>query len=437
MIQSQIEKYFVLLLLFITSGCTNGDPTLKFTKKGGESPKKSSPISCLAGGDLVVSNSSSDAVVVLDSTGRYKRTLYNVPNQSETIYGITWVSGRSGVAVSVDGSDRVVVISAADCQVSKVFSNANFSGNLKGLTQLKGGDFLFVESNAIERFTSEAFRVGSNWPMNLQNAGTQLSSTAAGGFVLCSSGSDKVAVYSESGAEVVSRVSGIAGTTDAMGCLELIDGNIAVAWSGTTDTVSIYSSDLSTQVASFSNSSLLSSPEGLAQRANGNLLIVDSGLHHIIELTSNGVFQTVLGGSVLSTPRQLAVVPDAIGPKVNASPAPSLEKGDIVVSNNGSDSVLVLDSAGSFKSVLLDLENSAETPYGLAWSESEKAILVSVDGSDRVVSVKKDSGVASNHITDVNLNGTLQGLTQFSGTGDLLIIESNLLERFTMGALGW
>ena len=104
-------------------------------------------------------------------------------------------------------------------------------------------------------------------------------------------------------------VSGIAGTTAAADCRVLTSGNIAVVWSGTTDTVRIYNSALSTTIASYSNLALLSTPGGIAQRTNGNLLVVDRVLNQIIEITEGGVFVNGLPRSVLSTPEFIEVVP--------------------------------------------------------------------------------------------------------------------------------
>ena len=118
-----------------------------------------------------------------------------------------------------------------------------------------------------------------------------------------------VRTYNAAGTQVFTVSSGIATTNDATGCLEMNDGNIAAVWSGTTDTVRIYSANLGSTVASFSDTSILSTPGAIAQRSNGNLLIVDRVLHYIVEITSSGTFVNVIGDGVLNTPEHILVVP--------------------------------------------------------------------------------------------------------------------------------
>lgn len=281
-----------------------------FQDTAATTPTDETPSACFQSGDILVSNSGSDVVLVLNPDGTYKDIVYNVTNGSENIYGLAWSADTNEVLISVDGTDRIMAVSAEDCSERNLITDANLNGNIRGVAQLTAGDIVVVESNAVERFTSSGIRVtAGSWPKNLQTTGTNIFPLSDGGFILCSTGTDVVRTYDVAGTQVATRSSGIGATTDAAGCTVLSDGTIAVAWSGTTDTVGIYSANLGTVVATYSNTSILSAPGGIAQRANGNLLVIDRVLNYIIEITSAGAFVNIIGDGVLSTPEYLLVVP--------------------------------------------------------------------------------------------------------------------------------
>lgn len=264
---------------------------------------------CMSSGDILVSNSGSDAVMVLKSDGTYKGIAVNFNNNSESPFGLAWMSGNEEFMVAVDGADRVIAVKKTDCTSRTLIADANLTGNLRGITQVSDGDILIVETSSIERFDSTGLRINTaGWPLTLQTTGTQLAANGTG-FIHCSTGSDVVRTYNNAGTQQATRSSGIAATTDAVGCVVLADGNIAVAWSGTTDTVAIYNSTLTTVVATFSDLGVLANPGGIAQRANGNILVIDRVFNYIVELTSAGVYVGVIADGVLSTPEFLTVVP--------------------------------------------------------------------------------------------------------------------------------
>lgn len=277
------------------------------TPKENSQSEQTSP--CISSGDIVVSNSASDVVLVLYPNGLYKNIAFNVSNIAETVYGLAWsLSGE--LLVAVDGADRIVAVNPSDCSSRTFIADVNLTGNLRGITQLTGGDVLVVETSNIEKFNSLGFRVtAGGWPRALQTTATDVNKMSNGGFVHCSTGADVVRTYDAAGTQVNTVASGIAATTDAAGCLEMSDGNIVAVWSGTTDTVRIYSPNLGSTVASYSDVSLLSTPGSIAQRSNGNLLIVDRVLHYIVEITSSGTFVNIIGDGVLNTPEHILVVP--------------------------------------------------------------------------------------------------------------------------------
>lgn len=264
----------------------------------------------MASGDLVVSNSGSDAVLVLDAAGNYKSVAYNVVNSAESVYGLHWNATTNELLIAVDGADRVVAVSAADCKSRDVILDGNLSGNLRGLTRLASGDLLIVETSAIERFSWSGIRVTSGaWPKTLQTNSSGISAIPSGGFVLCSTGADVVRTYDDAGTQVATKTSGIAATTDAADCKVLADGSIATVWSGTTDTLAIYPSNLGTEIMTFSDLGVLSTPGGMAQRSNGNILVLDRVLNWIVEISPLGALVGTLGDTVLSTPEYILVIP--------------------------------------------------------------------------------------------------------------------------------
>jgi hypothetical protein len=291
-------KIINFLLLFAVLGCSES--------------KQSEAVSSnlIASGDIVISNSGNGGILLLSSEGKYKATLANIDYSIERVWGITFSQSSNEVLITVDGADRVLAVSAKDATQRIAIINPGLSGSLRGITQLLNGDILIVEGNNIERFNSDGTRVTSNgWPKSLQIAGSEIRSTSNGGFVLCSTGSDIVALYDSDGMLLHSAVSGIAGTTDATGCRVLNDGKVAVSWSGTTDTIQILSPDLTTVLGTYQDSAKLRSPTSVAQRANGNLLVSGSYYNHIVELTADGVYVKTLGSEFSNLTQMIFVVP--------------------------------------------------------------------------------------------------------------------------------
>jgi hypothetical protein len=307
-------KLGLLLVLFFNLSCSkkSADDESSSTTASADNTEETIQADCIVPGDIVISNSGSDAVLVLNSDGSYKNIALNVNNIAETVYGVTWDRVNNRLLVAVDGADRIVAVDPVDCSTSTAISDGNLTGTtLKGLTVVDNGDILVTEVNMIERFTQDGMRITTGgWPKTLQTTSNGIYARNNGGFVLCSSGADVVRTYDDAGTQIATKASGIVSTTDAMDCMELANGNIAVTWSGTTDTVKVYSSDLVTEIASYSNISLLSSPGGIAEKSNGNLLVVDRLNHYIVELEADGSYVGILGDGVLNTPEFLIVVPE-------------------------------------------------------------------------------------------------------------------------------
>lgn len=295
-----------LALCLSLAGCRSSEDE---TEDGPAGPV--APVACFSSGDVLVSNSGSDAVVAFDSAGNFKGIIYSVSTTAgESIYGLDYMESTGEIVVVVDGADRVMAINPEGCVARMLIADANLNGNLRGITQLSTGDLLVVETSSIERFSSTGNRITAGaWPKTLQTTSTEINAIPTGGFVLCSSGADVVRTYSDAGVQIATRASGIAATTDGVGCRALNNGQIVTAWSGTTDSVVFYSSNLSSALHTYSDISVLATPGGIGERANGSVLVVDRAFHHVVEISGTGTFVRTFGNGYLNVPEHVLVIP--------------------------------------------------------------------------------------------------------------------------------
>ncbi|AUN99560.1 hypothetical protein DOM21_03030 [Bacteriovorax stolpii] len=259
----------------------------------------------------------SDSLLHFDSNGVYKGVLYDVDNIGESLYGIAWKSDTKEIIFTVNGAPRVGAISVVDGTYRNLITDANLTGTLRGLTQISGGDILVIETANVERFTTNGVRrtsvSGVTWPNTFGGtaAPEQIETTANGELILC--GSANVNRFTTNAVRVgAAVVSAIAGTTAANGCIEMNNGSIAVAFSGTTDTIrSVGSGMTQASIATmYSDLAVLASPRWLTKTLSGNLLTVDSAFNQIVEITPAGTFVRTLGGGVLGTPNAVFSVPN-------------------------------------------------------------------------------------------------------------------------------
>lgn len=264
-------------------------------------------------GDIVVSNGNSDSLILLDSKGEYKRTLYDVDNVSETISGIAYKADTKEIIFTVTGSAlRVGAVSIVDGSYRNFIINSSLTTPLRGVAVMTDGSVLVTHANLVQKFSSNGTRITAGaWPKTLMASPQQIEALPSGAFLLCSDNVDLVRTYNAAGTQVATSVaSGIAATTDVFACIPLSDGRIANAWNGTTDTISVWNSDFSGRVNLFSDISVLGNPRGMAQRANGNLLISDATNNYLVEIDLDGNFISTLGGSILNGPTSVFVMPN-------------------------------------------------------------------------------------------------------------------------------
>lgn len=305
-------KYILLItIVCILSGCVLKDEKAVATFNSSANLVKS--------GDIVVVNITNDSIVLLDQDGNYKLTLFNDDNSATVIIGgINYDSVSKRLLFNYDSStailDEVRSISLYSGRISTVLNNVNVTGALQGVARLTGGDYVILESTTVaEKFNSSFVRQGAPFPLTVLT-NVQIESLSTGGFLACTSGTaNTVRTYSAAGAIVNTATSAsptpTLGAMGASGCVARPDGTIVVAYSGTTDAVRAYSANLGTVLWDYSNTTVLSTPGKMAVRANGNILVTDTAMNHIVEISSTGAFVRIIAGSSISTPGYIEVIP--------------------------------------------------------------------------------------------------------------------------------
>lgn len=295
---------FLFILTFLIGGCESVT----------ESPisTSNSDGAILKTGDIVVTSNVSDSAIVLDANGNFKRVLFNADNSLEQVTGITWNDDTNEVVLVINGSpDRVIGISAIDGREREIVRSTDLNGNTYGITIMPNTDYVIVESNNLERFTATGVRVNDgDFPkISIMSTIQQLNPLSSGDFVACATGADRVRTYNDSGVQQQETASGIAATTNAYGCGELPNGNIAATWDGTNDSVVIYDSTLGSELFRFTDTTKLNAPRGLGIKSNGNILVTDAGFDRIIELNSEAEFVRVFSSAFLNDPYQILEIP--------------------------------------------------------------------------------------------------------------------------------
>ncbi len=289
-----------------------------------ESPLESSSndVNLIQSGDIVVVNAGNDTIVLLDSDGTYKSVLFDSQTDGTLSFGgLAYDSINKKVLFNYDSTtaalDSVRSIDLFDGASNVLISNTFLSGTLPGVARLTGGELLVLEgTNTIEKFLSTGVRSGNPFLATVTTNVADISKLSTGGFVTCSSGTtNTVRTYNAAAAVQASATSAAPvgvpalGAVPATSCIEDVSGNIVVAYSGGTDAVRAYNSTLTTVLWTYNNAAHLTTPGKLSKRANGNILVTDTGFNHIVELDPNGVFVRVIGGSVLATPSNIVVIP--------------------------------------------------------------------------------------------------------------------------------
>jgi hypothetical protein len=287
-----------------------------------ESPLESSSneVNLIQRGDIAIVNNGNDSIILLDSNGNFKSVLYDETTSAALSFGgLTFDTENDQLLFNYDSTtnalDSVKSISLYDATIGTVISDSNLAGVLPGLARLTGGELLVLETTATaEKFLATGVRSGAPFISTLTATVADINALSTGGFITCSSGTtNTVRIYDATGAVVATATS--ASPTPSLGalastsCIEDSNGRIIVAYSGGTDAVRVYDSSLTTTEWTFTNTNVLTTPGKLALTESGNILVVDTAFQHIVEISSSGSLVRVIGGSVLSTPGSLVVIP--------------------------------------------------------------------------------------------------------------------------------
>lgn len=266
-------------------------------------------------GDIIVSNFGNKSIVVLDSQGNYKNTLYNaLPSAGLSPYGITYDPLTNEIYIGIDGTtaDSILAVNIASGEQRTFYSGAQLSGNIRDTAIMLAGDILGAETSVIERFNSSGTSLGTFTPTMTNVNG--LHPLTTGGLLACATGGSNNVKTFTSSYTLAYQVS----LTGAYDCTELEDGTLAVTVSGAVDGVSIRTNATGLPLTVFYDNTagtgeipntVMADPRGIAQRANGNILVTDYLYHLIVEMTSSGVYVGTLGGDVLNQPTFIIVVP--------------------------------------------------------------------------------------------------------------------------------
>ena len=323
-ISSQIlllRNFFGLLLsMLILSSCILSDePPIETS---------SNDVNLIQSGDIVVTNLNNDTIILLDSDGNYKDVLVDSQTDSSLIYnGLNFDAVNNQILFVYDSTvallDSVKSISLYDGTVNTVISNGFLTGVMPGLARLTGGELLVLETTATaEKFRADNSRVGgagAAFIATLTAPVTDIASLNTGGFVACNTATAvTVRTYTSAGVTVATATSALPvnatnatlGAIGASSCIQDLTGQILVVYSSVgVDAVRAYTSTLAAPVWTFSDQNILPTPGKIAVKSNGNILVTDTVLNHIVELNSTGGLVRVIGGTVLSGPNNIVVVP--------------------------------------------------------------------------------------------------------------------------------
>ena len=285
---------FALFFLMIACG-KQGDPSESYTD------------GIVRPGDILISsNTADDLVAYLHNENLFKQITF-LDRAANRVQGVGFMKETNELLIAVDGKDDIIAMNIFSGEERDLITSSALNGNLYGVTQLESSDILVIESNNLERFDKNGFRITSGWPLAI-NTPYQVAGLSAGGFIVCAGGStDEIRIYDDDG-NIVAQDSGPGGH-DATGCAELPNKKIAVSWAGANDQIWLYESDLSSGQKIFDNASsgVMPYPRAMGALPNGNIIFADYTYHHLVEIKTDGTFVRKFG--VLHDTISLFVVP--------------------------------------------------------------------------------------------------------------------------------
>jgi hypothetical protein len=277
-------------------------------------------------GDIVVTNTLNDSIMLFSSTGAFKRVLYDVPfaqGGAVTVNGIAWNPVTREVFVAYDHTtateDKILAISAATGAVRTAIQTVALQGTLSALAITSAGVVLIYESTtSIEKFSPDGnggyTRIGNPFinPTPF-TPGNQFSINSNGDLLVCGSAATPfMRTYSTSGtAGALVLSSNVAAVTAvATGCLQLRDGTFAVVQSANV-VKNLAAVNSAAATWTLTDATNFTTATKVAQKSNGNLLVTDNSAakNYIVEISSAGSFIQYWGDDYLQQPNGILVIP--------------------------------------------------------------------------------------------------------------------------------
>lgn len=306
---------FVLILMACTSCILTDESPIAST---------SDEVNLIQKGDIVVTNSGNDSVVLLNDDGSFKATLVDSQTDAAILYNaLIYDSLNKTIIYNFDHTtntfDAIRKLDAFEGESSTLLTNGNLNSTMQGLARLTDGGLIVLKNTTlIEKFNSLGQRVTVNFPLTFPTANTvDVASMINGQFMVCSSGTtNTVRTYTAAGVINVTPVitsavptPALAPASGASSCIQADDGTVYVVFPAT-PAVRAYNSTMTTTLWTYQDTNTLTAGQTskITIRANGNLLIADRGYDHLVELTKDGAFVRTIGGVGLSDPLNIAVM---------------------------------------------------------------------------------------------------------------------------------
>lgn len=298
--------YLLFVLFFFTSCLVKQDPKATHSEL------------LVTRGDVVVASLTSDSLVVFDEDGNFEKILYQLPNPAgDAIAGLTWLAASNEILITINGTpDRIEALNVQTGKVRSFYTNtAYYTGTPAAIGVLRdSGDVISSEGTTIERFSSKGLREVHTtiWPTNVHTNVQQIVGLSNGRWLSCSSTAGlRISPDSTTSlAAVATATSAIPSTIASYGCGESSNGNIIVAWNGTTDSIQSYSASLTGATTIYSDTIALGNPRGLALNENDEIYVSDGTRNVIIHLDSSGNVLREFGFGYLQGPGAILVIPD-------------------------------------------------------------------------------------------------------------------------------
>lgn len=306
-------RFLALTMFFLLTSCLVG--------QGSPIESSSNDANLIQSDDIIVSNTGNDSIILLDPDGVYKATLVDAQTSNQIVYnGLGYDAVSKQILYVNDHAvaifESINALSLFDGSSRTVLNNNQLAGTMPGVARLTNGDYLVLETaTTVEKFNASGIRQGAPFIGAAANAVVDMNPLLNGGFVLCASATaGTVRTYNAAGVIQATATSATPvpslGAWAASSCAQTPEGNIVVAYSNAAgDAVRMYNSALTTTLWTYQDTNLLTTPGKVTVRSNGNVLVSDTGFHHIIELSPTGTFLRTIGGAVLSTPTHILAVP--------------------------------------------------------------------------------------------------------------------------------